>query len=90
MEEKRGKNMKQGEKPPYDKSKQHLTPEEKKAIRVATLNFLKYLFEKEEIQGNFSVPTYHANLGKMKIEMWIDPRDAHKIFRLEEEGGRPA
>jgi hypothetical protein len=72
-------------KPPFDRSKQHKTDAEKETLEVKTFELISRL-RKKGFQGNISLPMYDQIIGKLKVEGFIDPMDAGKIFNLGESG----
>lgn len=68
------------EKIPYDKNKQHKTPEEKKEDEQKAIALFKFF--REHLQGNITFPCYDGNVGKAKIEAFIDVSEASNIFKL--------
>lgn len=78
--------MNDQKKPPYDRNKQRCGPEEMEALQKASQDLYRWLSRKKGIQGNFSSPMLDGIIGKVKVELWLDPREADKIFRMEETG----
>lgn len=59
------------------------TPEEKEAALKEAINLLTNL-SKRRVQGNVSFPLYDGDVGKAKLEIFVEPSRAKDIFKLGE------
>lgn len=64
------------------KERNQKTPEEKGVALKEAISLLTNL-TKNKVQGNVSFPLYDGDIGKAKLELFIEPEKAKDIFKIE-------